>query len=186
MTSRARGWRPRPLARSLSAMHVWAESGWSGSATATWEFLQSSIVPGPSGAVFVPLSLADPECAPRLARWATVGAVLGGFVAYAIGAHAFDSVGQPLLELLRVSPETLASSQELFRRHGWMLVALSAVSPLSAKLTCIAAGAFAVPVPQFVAAITLGRAARFAVLALVLRYAGERLRARLFDPPPHP
>jgi membrane protein YqaA with SNARE-associated domain len=129
--------------------------------------------------VFAPLALSDPERVARLALWATIGATVGGFIAYAIGAHAFEGFGRPLLALLGVRPTTLAASEALFHRRGWMLVALSAVSPLSAKLTCIAAGAFGVPMPQFALAITLGRAARFTVLSLVLRYAGEHLRTWL-------
>jgi membrane protein YqaA with SNARE-associated domain len=78
-----------------------------------------------------------------------------------------------------VSEATLASSAGMFARHGWMLVFIATISPLSTKLTCIAAGAFALPLPQFLPALVAGRAIRFAALTLLLRFAGERIESRL-------
>ena len=167
------------LRRVIAALHRWAESGWAGTATATWEILQSSVVPGPSGAVFAPLAIADPERAPRLAVWATTGAIAGGCIAYLIGAQAFEGLGRSILSTLGVSAARLASTEAMFDRHGWMLVFVATISPLSTKLTCIAAGAFGLPLPQFLPALMFGRMLRFAVLAVAFRFAGERIEARL-------
>jgi len=167
------------LSRLIATLHRWAESGWAGTATATWEVLQGSVVPGPSGAIFAPLVVADPERGPKLACWGVAGAVVGGCLAYLIGAQAFESVGRAVLTTLGVNEATLVSSAGMFARHGWMLVFISTISPLSTKLTCIAAGAFALPLPQFLPALMAGRAIRFAVLTLLLRFAGERLESRV-------
>ena len=80
---------------------------------------------------------------------------------------------------LGVSDARIASSQVLFERYGWLLVFASTISPLSTKLTCIAAGAFGLPFVQFVPALFVGRAVRFGVLVVLLRYAGEHLAERL-------
>lgn len=167
------------LSRLIASLHRWAESGWAGAATAVWELLQSSVVPGPSGLVFAPLAVADPPRAPRLALWGIAGAIVGGCIAYLIGVHAFDELGRTLLSTFGVSDARIASSEVLFARYGWLLVFASTISPLSAKLTCIAAGAFGLPFAHFLPAYAVGRALRFAVLAVLLRYAGERLMARL-------
>jgi len=167
------------LLRLVAALHRWAESGWAGAATATFELLQGSILPGPSAVVFAPLAIADPPRAPRLALWALAGAVAGGCIAYAIGAHAFDALGRPMLSALGVTEARMAASEAAFARHGWWLVFLSTITPLSTKLTCVAAGAFGLPVVQFFPALLVGRAIRFAVLTLLLRFAGERLAERL-------
>jgi len=119
------------LLRLVAALHRWAETGWAEAATATWELLQSSVLPGPSGVVFAPLVVADPPRAPRLAVWAFVGAALGGCIAYFIGAHAFDALGRPMLSALGVGEARIAASEAAFARHGWLLVFLSTVSPLS-------------------------------------------------------
>ena len=167
------------LLRLVAALHRWAETGWAEAATASWELLQSSVLPGPSGVVFAPLAVADPPRAPRLAVWAFAGAALGGCIAYLIGAHAFDALGRPMLSALGVGDARIAASEAAFARHGWLLVFLSTISPLSTKLTCIAAGAFGLPIAQFVPALLVGRALRFAVLTVLLRFAGERVLKRL-------
>jgi len=167
------------LSRLVAALHRWAESGWAGAATATWELLQSAILPGPSGVVFFPLAIADPPRAPRLAVWGLAGAVVGGCIAYAIGAHAFDALGRPMLSALGVGEAKIAASEAAFARHGWLLVFASTISPLSTKLTCIAAGAFGLPLVQFVPALFIGRAIRFGVLTVLLRFAGDQLAERL-------
>jgi membrane protein YqaA with SNARE-associated domain len=167
------------LSRLVDALHRWAESGWAGAATGTWELLQSSVVPGPSGVVFAPLAVADPPRAPRLAAWSLAGSVLGGCIAYLIGAHAFDELGRTMLAAVGVSDARIASSEALFDRYGWLLVFASTISPLSAKLTCIAAGAFGLPFVQFLPALAFGRALRFGILVVLLRYAGEQLAERL-------
>lgn len=167
------------LLRLIAALHRWAESGWAVTATATWELLQSSVVPGPSGAVFAPLAVSDPPRAPRLAAWGAIGAIAGGCIAYLIGAQAFEGLGRTLLSMFGVSAARITASEAMFDRHGWLLVFVSTISPLSTKLTCIAAGAFGLPFVQFVPALVIGRVIRFAALTVLLRFAGERLARRL-------
>ena len=161
--------------RTFAALHRWAESGWSGHAVGTWSFLQGSVVPGPSDALLAPLAIADPPRAYRLAVWATVGAVLGGCAAYLIGAMAFDSLGLRILDWMGVTRAAVEARRGTFERHGWSLVALSAISPLPTKIVCLAAGAFGVPVWAFGAALFVGRGARFGVVAALCRAAGARI-----------
>ena len=169
----------RALVALVARLHRWAESGSAGSAVCTWSCLQGSVVPGPSEALFLPLGLSDPRRALRLAAWAALGAVVGGLIAYGIGRYAFDAVGRPLISLFGIGPARWHSLEGLFHRRGAMLVLLSTGSPLATKLICIGAGAFGVPFPAYVAALTLGRVGRFGVLGLVVRFAGDRLVARL-------
>lgn len=169
----------RALIALIARLHRWAESGSAGSAVCTWSCLQGSVVPGPSEALYLPLGLADPRRALRLAAWAALGAIAGGLIAYAIGAFALDSVGRPLLGLFGVGPARWTQVEGLFARHGAMLVLLSTVSPLPTKLVCIGAGAFGVPFLPFLLVLAIGRTGRFAVLGTVVRFAGDRLVARL-------
>jgi membrane protein YqaA with SNARE-associated domain len=169
----------RALVALVARLHRWAESGSAGGAVCTWSCLQGSVVPGPSEALFLPLGLADPRRALRLAAWAAVGAIAGGLIAYGIGRFAFDRVGAPLLSLFGFGPARWHAMAGLFARRGAMLVLLSTVSPLSTKLVCIGAGAFGVPFPAYFLALALGRVGRFGVLGLIVRFAGDRLVARL-------
>ena len=137
------------------------------------------MVPGPSGAIFAPLAIADPPRAPRLAAWGVAGSIIGGCIAYLIGATAFEGLGQTILSMIGVSQATLVRSESMFERHGWLLVFTATISPLSTKLVCIAAGGFGVPFTTFFPALLVGRAVRFTALTIILRFAGERLARRL-------
>ena len=167
------------LTRLLAALRRWAESGWGGPAVGSWALLQGSVVPGPSEALLIPLGLADPPRVLPLAAWATIGATLGGVLAYVIGATALDSVAVPLAGLLGVSPAEFEARRTLFEQRGWLVVLFSTLSPLPTKFVCMAAGAFGVPPFVFTAALGAGRAARFTAVSLVIRFAGERWVARL-------
>src|ERR1051325_2160188 len=114
----------RALVALVARLHRWAESGSAGGAGCTWGCLQGSVVPGPSEALFLPLGLADPPRAPRLAGWAAIGAIAGGLIAYAIGRFAFDAIGAPLVALFGIGPDRWHQLATLFARHGAMLVVL--------------------------------------------------------------
>jgi membrane protein YqaA with SNARE-associated domain len=160
-----------------SRLHAWAEAGWSGTAVGTWGALQGSVVPGPSDALLVPLGLADPRRALYFAGCATVGATIGGLVAYVIGAELFDTVGRPLAGYFGIGAARIESSRALFDRRAWLVIAVSALTPIPTKITCIFAGAFGVPLGEFTLALVGGRALRFSVEGAVIMVAGERLRA---------
>jgi membrane protein YqaA with SNARE-associated domain len=159
----------------LARLHRWAEAGWAPQATAAWGIMQGSIVPGPSDALIVPLGIADPRIVGRLAVWATIGATTGGIIAWLIGVHAFEELGRPILHLLGIEDGTIASSERLFDRRGWLIVLSATVTPIPSKLVCIAAGAFGVPFLPFTLALGIGRGLRFTLIALGVKFAGERI-----------
>ncbi len=169
----------RALYSLLRVFYRWAESGWGGSAVAGWGFLQAALVPGPTDAVLVPLGLSDPRRAYRLAAFAVLGSVLGGVVAYAVGSGALGNFAPWLLETMGMTPAAIEVSRGVFESRGWLLVLASTVSPLSAKMVSIAAGAFGLPFWQFLLAIVAGRTVRNVVLAAILRRAGPALQRRL-------
>ena len=137
------------------------------------------MVPGPSDALLIPLGLADPRRALVLAAWATAGATVGGIIAYGIGANLLGALSSSVFDWFGEGSAGWESRRAQFETHGWMLVALSTISPFSTKFVCLAAGAFGVPFPEFALALLGGRAARFLAVGLVLKFAGARLRAIL-------
>ena len=169
----------RAIIRLYAALHRWGESGWAGSAVGGWGVMQGSIVPGPSDALLIPLGLADPRRALVLAAWATAGATVGGIIAYTIGANFLGALSTSLFGWFAEGSAGWESRRAQFESRGWMLVALSTVSPFSTKFVCIAAGAFGVPFGEFALALLGGRAARFLAVGLVLKFAGARLRKLL-------
>ena len=169
----------RAVVAVYAALHRWGESGWAGSAVGGWGLLQGSVVPGPSEAVLVPLGLADPRRALVLAGWAIAGSTLGGLIAYTIGAQLFDSVGRTILDLFRVTPPEWEALGLQFDKWGWVIVLASTLSPLSTKFTCMAAGAFGVPLVEFSLALLGGRGIRFLIVGATIRFAGVKLTRAL-------
>lgn len=151
-------------------------------ATFLWNLGQGAVVPGPSDLLMVPLAIADPPRTRVLACTAATASVIGGCVAYAIGAAAFATVGAPLLDALGISDATRARIMALMMQYGWLFVIASAVTPISAKAMSITAGAVAMPFPVFALALAAGRVLRYSIIVLLLEAgAGTllRLRARL-------
>lgn len=134
------------------------------------------MIPGPSEGLLIPLGLADPERAFRLALWAWVGSVIGGTMGYALGAVAAQAAASPL-EWIGITAAELSAQRSRFDEWGWWLIVGSTMSPLSTKIVCIAAGFLGFPLPAFVTALALGRLLRFTAVAILLRIFGERLAA---------
>ncbi|MBA3889299.1 MAG: DedA family protein [Gemmatimonadaceae bacterium] len=165
----------RWFVRLYAALHGLAERGWAATAIGTWSFLQSALVPGPVDALLVPLGIADPPKAYRFAWAAVFGAVLGTLVGYTAGALAYDTVGIWVLNLFGVEGEGIDVWRGRFQRQGWWVVFLSTMTPVSAKLVSVAAGAFGMPLWQFLGAMFIGRTIRFLTVAFVVRRFGRSM-----------
>src|SRR5215831_12136980 len=60
-------------------------------------FAESSFFPIPPDALLIPMVLARPDRAWRLAAICTAASVVGGLAGYAIGYFLFDSIGQAII-----------------------------------------------------------------------------------------
>lgn len=175
-TPRVRGW--RRILGILNRLYRWAESGWAVPAVFTWSLGQGSVVPGPADAMLIPLGLADPRRAYRLALVATIGSVLGALIGWYIGGH-FDGLAPEVLRWVGMTEPSILRVQDYVQDHGWLVVAGSAIFPVSTKAVCITAGALGMPLPEFLLGIGSGRLLRFFFIATVLRFAGSRFRTWL-------
>lgn len=172
-----RGW--RRLLGVLNVLYRWAESGWSRTAVFSWGVVQGSVMPGPADGLVIPLTIADPRRAYNLAFVATIGSILGGIGAWYIGSHLFAEVGTTILGWVGMTEPRLELTRSLVDRYGWMVIAFSAIAPISTKTVCITAGVLSMPFPEFVTGIAIGRVIRYFAIATILKFAGERLRVWL-------
>jgi membrane protein YqaA with SNARE-associated domain len=162
--------------RIFTVLYRWAQSGWAGPAAATWGFLQSAFVPGPSDALLVPLGLAQPKRAPMLAVWTAIGSIIGGLAAYAIGALAFHVIGEPILELFGVTTAEMARFETEFAAKGWLVIVIGSLPLLSSKLIAIVAGAVKFPIETFLLVWSLVRVVRTSIIVGLLCLGGPRVR----------
>jgi membrane protein YqaA with SNARE-associated domain len=140
--------------------------------------IESSFFLIPADVLFLPMALARPERAYRLAMIATVSSVVGGMLGYLLGMYLFDALARPVLaalgELNRFDQlKACAGDQALLV----LLITsgLAHVPPI--KIVTILAGVAGISFPFFVAACIAARGARFFALAWALRRWGESIRA---------
>ncbi len=165
---------PGRAQRVFTWLHDVADRGWSGVAVFAYGVLQSFVVPGLSDALFLPLSLAQPRRAYRLALAAGLGTLLGASVLYWVGANALAALTESIGRFVGVTPDGLSEAQRLLTDYGWLLVAGSTFSPISTKLLAASAGAFGMPFPVFIGALGVSRFVRVFAFAWAIRRFGAQ------------
>lgn len=169
--------------RTFNALRAFADRGWSGTAVFGYGVLQSLIVPGLSDGLFLPLSLANPRRAYRLAWAAGIGTLVGASVLYWFGGNALASLTESYGRYFGINAEGLASAEGLLTRYGWLLVVGSTFSPISTKLLSVSAGAFGMPYAVFMSALGLSRFARVFLFAWAIRKFGAAAVREAFGIP---
>ncbi len=138
-------------------------------------FVESSVFPIPPDVLMIPMILARPSRAWLIAGVALVASVLGGLLGYAIGAFAYDSIGQPILAAMGKG-EAMAEFNTRFNDFGFWAVLTAGVTPFPYKVITIMSGWTGMPLGTFVATSILARALRFFVVAGLLRVFGAPIR----------
>lgn len=170
---------PGLFSRTHARLQTWADAGWSTRVVLGWGLLQGVIFPGVADLFFLPLALARPARAYRLALAATAGTLLGSITLYWLGASALAWLEGPISRLVDLSPAALDDYRlRLAQWGGWAIFA-STMSPLSTKLTSIASGAAGVPFATFTIALLAGRLTRTFALAWLVRNGGAEMVAKL-------
>jgi membrane protein YqaA with SNARE-associated domain len=140
-------------------------------------FAESSFFPIPVDVMLAPMCLADRHRWIRYATIATVFSVLGGLGGYAIGWGLFEVI-EPWLRESHYWGDFEVASQWLNDYGVWVVFAMG-FSPLPYKVATIAAGVAVINLPGFFIGSLVGRAARFFLVAGLVRLGGERFEATL-------
>ena len=138
-------------------------------------FVESSVFPIPPDILMIPMVLAAPRRAWLIALVATVASVLGGILGYAIGAFAFDAVGQPILASLG-KEDAAAEFSDRFNDFGFWAVLIAGLTPFPYKVITIMSGFTGMPFGVFLGTSILARGARFALVAALLGWLGAPAR----------
>ena len=138
-------------------------------------FVESSVFPIPPDVLMIPMILARPNRAWAIAGVALIASVLGGLLGYAIGAFAYESIGQPILAAMGKG-DAMEQFNARFNDFGFWAVLAAGVTPFPYKVITIMSGWTGMPILTFVATSILARALRFFVLAGLLRTFGAPIR----------
>lgn len=144
-------------------------------ALALVSFAESSFFPIPPDVLMIPMILARPSRAWLIALVALVSSVLGGLLGYAIGAFAFDTIGQPILAALGKA-DAMAEFSARFNDIGFWAVLGAGVTPFPFKVITIMSGWTAMPLGTFLATAILARGIRFFLVAALLWKFGAPVR----------
>ena len=138
-------------------------------------FIESSVFPIPPDVLMIPMILARPSRAWLIAGIALVSSVLGGMLGYAIGAFAYQEIGQPILAALGKGDAMVAFSSR-FNDFGFWAVLTAGVTPFPYKVITIMSGWTAMPLGTFIATSILARGIRFFLVAALLWKFGTPVR----------
>lgn len=134
-------------------------------------FIESSVFPIPPDVLMVPMVLAAPHRAWRIAAVCTIASVLGGLAGYLLGWGAFETVGRPVLEFYG-KMDYFDEFQARFEEWGAWIVFGAGVTPFPYKVITIASGTVALDLVVFTIASVLSRGLRFFLVAGMLKYFG--------------
>ena len=125
-------------------------------------FLAATPVPFQSEVVFLALLAQGTVPVVALVLVASVGNILGSCVTYALGRGLGGARGARWLGL---TPERQARAERWFGRWGLWALLLSWAP--GGDLIVALSGALRVPLPRFVALVTIAKTVRYAVVALI-------------------
>ena len=145
-------------------------------ALAAVSFAESSFFPIPPDVMLIPMVLANRAKAWWYATIATIASVIGGIAGYGIGYYLFQSIGQPIMRFYGHTG-SLDAVKNLFSEWGvWILIA-KGWTPFPYKVLTIFAGVAEMALVPFIVASIVARAMRFYLVAGLLYFYGEPIRA---------
>ena len=143
-------------------------------------FAESSFFPIPPDVMLIPMVLSQREKAWWYATIATIASVIGGLFGYAIGYWLYDAVGLPILRFYG-REHALDGFMTFVQDYGVPAVIIKGMTPIPYKVVTIAAGVGKMDLLSFIGASIVARAMRFYLVAALLYFFGEPIRAFIED-----
>ena len=138
-------------------------------------FAESSVFPIPPDVMMIPMILARPSRAWLIASVALMASVAGGVLGYAIGAFAYETIGEPVLSAMGKG-DAMAEFSTRFNDFGFWAVLGAGITPFPYKVITIMSGWTGMPLGTFIATSILARALRFFIVAGLLWKFGAPVR----------
>ncbi len=138
-------------------------------------FIESSFFPIPPDVMLIPMILAAPDKAWKIAGVATAGSVIGAYFGYAIGFYFFQLIAEPLLGFYGYL-DKFNSFKNLYNQYGAWIVFGAGITPFPYKIITIASGVVHTNLLVFTVASIIARGMRFFLVAWLLKKYGEAMR----------
>lgn len=108
---------------------------------------------------------------------ASLGSIVGGALAYMIGAWLWDSVGLWIINTFSDYDLIETAIKPMFSKYGILIIVLTAVTPIPYKLLALWLGFIGYPMWIFLGVSAIFRTGRFATIAALLYFFQERANA---------
>jgi membrane protein YqaA with SNARE-associated domain len=138
-------------------------------------FAESSFFPIPPDPMLIPMVLANRRKAWAFALVATIASVLGGIAGYFIGA-SLESLGASILSFYG-HPDAMSEFHAMFAKWGLWIILIKGLTPIPYKFVTIASGMAGFDLKIFIMASVATRGGRFFIIATLLYFFGEPVRA---------
>ena len=138
-------------------------------------FVESSFFPIPPDIMLIPMILATPKQAWRIAGVCTVASVIGAYLGYIIGFYFFHLIGEPLLNFYHCM-DKFNEFKNLYNEYGAWIVFGAGITPFPYKIITIASGVVNLNLVVFTIASVIARGLRFFLIAWLLYAYGEKMR----------
>jgi len=134
---------------------------------------ESFIFPLPTALLMIPMVLATPDKAVRLATITTLMSVFGAVIGYLLGWGAMEVI-KPWIEKMGWLPELELARAE-FVTYGVLAVGIGAFTPAPFKIFTLTAGMLSMSFIPFILVSLVGRGAHFFLIALLMAWAGPKM-----------
>lgn len=141
-------------------------------------FLESSFLPFPFEALFVPALIINRKRALTFAHAALLGCLLASCLFYFIGMAFYDNGGESLMQWLGLQKEIESLSSELEQGLFWPIFLMSLL-PFPLQAATLGSGALDVAFLPFILAILFSRMIRFHGLAVLVILFGDAIEQKL-------
>lgn len=138
-------------------------------------FIESSFFPIPPDVMMIPMIIATPKKAFKIAGVCTIASVIGGYFGYLIGWGFFDLVAKPLLDFYGYM-DKFDVFKNYYNDYGAWIVIIGGVTPFPYKVITITSGVVNLNLIVFGLASIFARGIRFYLIAWLLYKYGAPIK----------
>lgn len=138
-------------------------------------FAESSFFPIPPDIMIIPMVLAAPQKAWKIAFCALIASVVGGYAGYAIGMFGYEMIAKPLIEFYGYT-KSFEDFSHYYHVWGAWIVFIAGLTPFPYKVITITSGVLGLNIWVFGLASLLARGVRFYLIAFLLKRYGEPMK----------
>ncbi len=135
--------------------------------------LESFIFPIPPDILLIPMVLAQPHKAFKMAFITTVASLIGGAIGYYIGFAFFQLIGERLLDFYGYQDVFLRFQADI-QKWGFWIISLKGLMPIPFKVVSLCAGMTQLKFTTFLLAAAIARSSRFFLLSYAVKTFGPK------------